>query len=168
MALGERIRLTRETIAADESRLRAGQHLVVRSVRADGSAVLRNGKVLPPEAGHWTYGYCVSVDDPPSPARVLVCDAGDLSRAVQAGWVTCGRLVVCAADASTARQAIAAAFPGYFDNGPLLAGTEGINARLAAEPKPAEPPAPSATEPATPQHELPGGDLSAPAGDVPF
>ena len=168
VARGERIRLTRETIAADGSRLRAGRHLVVKSVRADGSAVLRKGKVLPPEAGHWTYGYCASLDDKPSPARVLVCEAEELPRAVRAGWTTCGRLVVCAAEISLARQAIAAAFPGYFDEGPLLPGTEGINERLAVEPEPAEPPAPSATEPATPQRELPGGDLSVPAGDVVF
>ena len=168
MAVGERIRLTRETIAADGSRLRSGRHLVVGSVRADGSAVLRNGKVLPPEAGHWTYDYCASLGDEPRPAKVLVCEAEELPRAVRAGWTTCGRLVVCAAEISLARQAIAAAFPGYFDEGPLLPGTEGINARLAAEPEPAEPPAQRSTEPVAPEQELPGGDVSAPAGEVHF
>jgi hypothetical protein len=168
VAPGERIRLTRETIAADGSRLRAGRHLVVKLVRADGSAILRGRKVLPPEAGHWVYDYCVSFDDPPSQAGVVICEAEELPRAVRAGWATCGRLVVCAAEISIARQAIAAAFPGYFDEGPLLPATEAINERLAAEPEPAEPPAPSATKPVAPHQELPGGDLSVPAGDVPF
>lgn len=97
---GDRIRLTRN-IGTDAIRqgLRKDRQFVVRSVAPDGTAYLSGSRVLTPEAGHWEYAYCLPLEGEPPKSGTIVCDAVDLPRLAQRGWLRRGiKIVACAAD----------------------------------------------------------------------
>jgi hypothetical protein len=132
----ERIRFTRAMRDPNGVRFRAGQHAVAVSVRADGSALLGDGRILPADAGHWEYDYCASVDGLPWHAKVVICDIRDLPRAAQADRLAgARRLVVCGLSQETAIEAVRAALPELFarKRPEVLPGTDETSLDLAYE-----------------------------------
>jgi hypothetical protein len=59
---GDRIRLTRNNGAdAVKTGLRRDRRFTVKRVTPEGTVLLDGGRVLPPEAGHWEYGFCIGL-----------------------------------------------------------------------------------------------------------
>jgi hypothetical protein len=105
---GDRIRITRNNGRdAVKSGLRRDRYFVVESVAPDGAAHLGGGVVLPPDAGHWEYGFCRDFADRPLKQGLVVCEAEDLPRLQSQGWLHPGlKIVVCAADRALAERAM--------------------------------------------------------------
>jgi len=105
---GDRIRLTRNNgDDALKSGLRRDRRFIVKSVLPDGTAFLDGGRVLPPKAGHWEYGFCLGFGDKKPRRGLVVCDFEDISLMNTYGWLRPGiELVICAADPAEAEQAL--------------------------------------------------------------
>lgn len=108
LARGDRIRLTRNNGGnVGASGLRAGRRFIVNAVAADGRAYLSGGRVLPKNAGHWEYDYCLSPSRGTLKAGLVVCDAKDVDLLLTCSCLRPGiKAVVCAPAKAQAEQAL--------------------------------------------------------------
>ena len=107
VAVGERIRITREMSTGKNIRWPAGARFDVTAVESDGSVHLNSRRTLSPAVGTLEYDYYTPIEGSAGSVKTVVCEADDLGLVVMKGWPQrCQNLVVCARDLEYARSRV--------------------------------------------------------------
>lgn len=89
VAVGERIRITRNGQNANVTGMKLGRRYRVRRVERDGTLQLEGGRVMPPDCWHWSYDYCAVAEGPVLAGSTVVTAAATLPT-LHAGWMRPG------------------------------------------------------------------------------